>query len=88
MLKESFVLIVYGATGFTGKLVASYLDSHTELKGKPWAIAGRTESKLKELAEELVGNPKTVCVDLKDGIAVNEMVLSTSMRKFLAFCNI
>ena len=79
MLKESFVLIVYGATGFTGKLVASYLDSHTELKGKPWAIAGRTESKLKELAEELVGNPKTVCVDLKDGIAVNEMVLSTSV---------
>lgn len=79
MSKEQFVLIVYGATGFTGKLVASYLDSHTELKGKPWAIAGRTESKLKELAEELLGNPKTICVDLEDGIAVNEMVLSTSV---------
>tara|TARA_B100001175_G_scaffold317692_1_gene335783 strand:- start:2020 stop:3237 length:1218 start_codon:yes stop_codon:yes gene_type:complete len=79
MLKEPLVLIVYGATGFTGKLVASYLDSHPDLKGKPWAIAGRTQSKLTQLAEELVGNPKTICVDLEDGIAVNKMVLSTSV---------
>ena len=77
MLKEPFVLIVYGATGFTGKLVASYLDSHSELKGRPWAIAGRTQSKLTELAAELVGNPETIYVDLEDNIAVTEMVLRT-----------
>ena len=79
MLKEPLVLIVYGATGFTGKLVASYLDSHPDLKGKPWAIAGRTQSKLTQLANELVGNPKTICVDLEDSIALTEMVLCTSV---------
>jgi short subunit dehydrogenase-like uncharacterized protein len=79
MSKEQFVLIVYGATGFTGKLVANYLDSHPDLKGKSWAIAGRTQSKLTQLANELLGNPKTICVDLEDSIALTEMVLSTSV---------
>ena len=44
---EEFDFVVYGATGFTGKLVARYLDSHIELKGKPWAIDGRNQNKLK-----------------------------------------
>ena len=79
MLKEPMVLIVYGATGFTGKLVARYLDSHSELKGKAWAIAGRTQSKLTKLAKELDGNPETICIDLEDNIAVIEMVLRTSV---------
>lgn len=79
MLKEQLVLIVYGATGFTGKLVTSYLDDHSELKGKAWAIAGRTQSKLTELAAELVGNPETICVDLEDNISIIEMVLRTSV---------
>ena len=79
MLKEPMVLIVYGATGFTGKLVASYLNSHSELKGKAWAIAGRTQSKLTKLAKELDGNPETICIDLEDNISVIEMVLRTSV---------
>ena len=79
MSKEPLILIVYGATGFTGKLVANYLDSHIELKGKPWAIAGRNQSKLSKLAKELEGNPETICVDLENNIAVIEMVLRTSV---------
>ena len=79
MLTKSLILIVYGATGFTGRLVASYLDSHIELKGKPWAIAGRNQNKLSKLAKELKGNPETICVDLEDNIAVIEMVLRTSV---------
>ncbi len=79
MLKESIVLIVYGATGFTGKLVATYLDSHPELQGKPWAIAGRTQSKLADLAAELGYRPETICIDLDDTIALTAMVLCTSV---------
>ena len=43
-LKE-FDIVVFGATGFTGKLVCDYL------KGKPkqWAIAGRSKEKLEAL---------------------------------------
>ena len=55
MLTEPLVLIVYGATGFTGQLVATYLDTHPELSGKPWAIAGRTQRKLAELSAKLGG---------------------------------
>ncbi len=47
MLIKPLILVVHGATGFTGKLVARYLDSHIELKGKPWAIDGRNQNKLK-----------------------------------------
>ncbi len=63
MLTKPLVLIVYGATGFTGKLVANYLDTHPELQGKPWAIAGRTQSKLSKLSAKLGGRPETLCVD-------------------------
>ena len=47
--KRQYDLILYGATGFTGKLTAAYLDTHPELKGRPWAIAGRNERALKEV---------------------------------------
>ena len=50
---EPLVLIVYGANGFTGQLVATYLDAHTDLRGKPWAIAGRTQSKVAQLSAKL-----------------------------------
>ena len=79
MLTKPLILTVYGATGFTGKLVASYLDSHIELKGKPWAIAGRNQNKLSKLAKELESNPETICLDLEDNTSVTEMVLRTSV---------
>jgi len=79
MLTEPLVLIVYGATGFTGQLVATYLDTHPELHGKPWAIAGRTQSKLAELSAKLGDRPETLCVDLEDTDAVTAMVLRTKV---------
>ena len=79
MLTEPLVLIVYGATGFTGKLVANYLDTHPELRGKSWAIAGRNQSKLADLSAKLGNRPETFCVDLKDNIAVTAMVLRTTV---------
>ncbi|EAW33137.1 hypothetical protein GP2143_17816 [marine gamma proteobacterium HTCC2143] len=79
MLTEPLVLIVYGATGFTGELVATYLDGHPELRGKPWAIAGRTQSKLAELSAKLGDRPETFCVDLDDSDAVTAMVSRTTV---------
>ena len=79
MLTEPLVLIVYGATGFTGQLVATYLDVHPELHGKPWAIAGRTQSKLAELSAKLGDRPETFCVDLDDSDAVTAMVSRTTV---------
>ena len=49
MNNRDFEIILYGATGFTGRLVAAYLASeHTDLK---WAIAGRNLGKLEQLRD-------------------------------------
>ena len=44
---SKFDIIVYGATGFTGQLVAEYLAAHyTGNSGPKWAMAGRSLDKL------------------------------------------
>ena len=49
---RDLVIIVYGATGFTGRLVAEYLAHHYKgRKDAPkWAMAGRSLEKLAEVA--------------------------------------
>lgn len=79
MSKASRYLTVYGATGFTGTLVAHYLDTHPELQDKQWAIAGRTQAKLDKLVAALKSEPKVFCVDLENSDAVNEMVKKSSV---------
>ncbi len=45
--KRKYDIIVYGATGFTGKLVAKYhLKTYGVNGSVSWAIAGRDEKKL------------------------------------------
>jgi len=39
-------IVLYGATGFTGKLVAGYLARHPASSRFSWAIAGRNADKL------------------------------------------
>src|SRR6202048_3006154 len=44
---SKFDIVVYGATGFTGQLVAEYLATHYTGKDPPkWAMAGRSLDKL------------------------------------------
>lgn len=45
--QRDFDIVVYGATGFTGALVAEYL--HENHRALSWAIAGRSQTKLDEL---------------------------------------
>lgn len=46
-------IVIYGASGFTGELVASYFAQHVSLDRTPWAIAGRNREKLLALRERL-----------------------------------
>jgi len=50
-------LIIFGATGFTGKLVTEYLIKNYGLKNQKfnWAIAGRDKKKLEELKQSFIG---------------------------------
>ena len=52
--KRKYDIIVYGATGFTGKLVAKYLLKTYGVNGPvSWAIAGRDEKKLELIRRNL-----------------------------------
>lgn len=50
-MSRPYQLVIYGATGFTGQLVSHFLAlRHGGLR---WAIAGRSEAKLRDLAARL-----------------------------------
>ena len=47
-------VIVYGATGFTGRLVAEYLNNQYGVNGElTWAMAGRSQAKLEQVRDEM-----------------------------------
>ena len=50
-----FDIIVYGATGFTGRLVAEHLAGRYGVGGEvKWAMAGRSLEKLQQRHEEMM----------------------------------
>jgi len=52
MSDRQYEIILYGASGFTGRLVAEYLaTAHSDLK---WAIAGRNHQKLEQIRDKLM----------------------------------
>lgn len=76
-MDREFDVIVYGATGYTGKLVAEYLA--TRDPAPRWAMAGRSREKL-EAAREEAGVPADVpliVADAADGEALAAMCRRT-----------
>lgn len=74
---REFDIIVYGATGFTGRLVAEYLaDHYAGRKDAPkWAMAGRSADKLAEV-RDLIGAPKDtplIVADASDPASLDAM---------------
>ena len=70
-------LVLYGATGFIGKLVANYLASCSSGGQFSWAIAGRNLEKLTELRASLSGRgdgPGVVVAEASDAASVSSMV--------------
>lgn len=75
--KREFDIIIYGATGFTGRLVAEYLCQHyADRDDAPtWAMAGRSAEKLAEV-RDLIGAPPTtplVVADASDPASLDAM---------------
>ncbi|MFL9841021.1 saccharopine dehydrogenase NADP-binding domain-containing protein [Sphingomonas sp. ST-64] len=52
-MTREFDLIVYGATGFTGRLVAEYLAQRYGDGSLSWAMAGRSLTKLQAVRDEI-----------------------------------
>src|SRR5882757_1769605 len=80
MSSPNFDIIVYGATGFTGQLVAEYLAAHyrgdNNLK---WAMAGRSQDKLASV-RDAIGAPShtpLIVADAGDPASLKAMVEQT-----------
>jgi short subunit dehydrogenase-like uncharacterized protein len=77
---SKFDIIVYGATGFTGQLVAEYLATRYTGKDDPkWALAGRSLEKLASVRESIGAPADTplIVADASDSASLNAMVDQT-----------
>jgi short subunit dehydrogenase-like uncharacterized protein len=63
---SKFDIVVYGATGFTGQLVAEYLAAHYKNDASlKWAMAGRSIEKLKSV-RDAIGAPADTALIVAD----------------------
>jgi len=72
---RDFDIVIYGATGFTGRLVAEYLVQAYPT-GLTWAMAGRSRTKLEEV-RDLIGAPADtplITADSADPASLRAMV--------------
>ncbi len=87
MADTEFDIIIYGATGYTGRLVAEYLINHygEDSTGPKWAMAGRSQEKLEAVRDEIGAPANTPLVvanadddaDLEAMCARTKVVLTT-----------
>ena len=78
MKDREFDLVVFGATGFTGRLVAEYLHL-SGAAGARWAIAGRNLDKLAQVRDALHLPPSVALLkaDAGDAAALKALVART-----------
>jgi len=79
---REFDIVVYGATGYTGRLVCEYLNETYGVGGDvTWAMGGRSQEKLEKIRDEL-GLDKSVALvvaDTGDQSTVDDMVGRTKV---------
>ncbi|WP_340679378.1 saccharopine dehydrogenase NADP-binding domain-containing protein [Paraglaciecola sp.] len=79
---KEFDLVVYGASGFTGRLVAEYLvKQYANDSSLKWAMAGRNADKLAQVRDE-IGAPadtEIVIADADDPASMQNMLARTRL---------
>lgn len=80
---REFDVIIYGATGFTGRLVAEYLVHHYQGRDDAprWAMAGRSREKLAEV-RDIIGAPADtpfILADANDDASLLAMASKTKV---------
>ena len=80
MSSAKFDIVVYGATGFTGQLVAEYLTRQYKTDNSlKWAMAGRSLGKLKSVRDAIgaPGNTPLIVADASDAASLKAMAEQT-----------
>lgn len=77
---RQFGVVVYGATGYTGRLVCEYLNEQYGVNGSvSWAMAGRSLDKLHAVRDEMNISAEVplVVADASDAESIRSLVNST-----------
>ncbi|MEU6357416.1 saccharopine dehydrogenase NADP-binding domain-containing protein [Streptomyces sp. NPDC047072] len=84
-------IVLFGATGFVGTLTAEYLAAHAP-KELRWAVAGRSEDRLRALAERLPGSTEigVLTADVSDpaslrALAGHARVVATTVGPYVQY---
>jgi short subunit dehydrogenase-like uncharacterized protein len=92
-------LVLFGATGFTGRLTAEYLARHVARQGPDglrWALAGRSRGKLEGVREHLatiddgLGDLPLLTADVTDDVSLKDVahrarVVITTVGPYLLY---
>ena len=78
MADRDLSVVVFGASGVTGRRVAAYLGERAGEVGAKWAVAGRDPAKLERVLGEIgVTAPETIAADVGDPASLAAMAART-----------
>lgn len=78
-MQTAFDLVIYGATGFTGRLASQYLTRAGSAEGLRVAIAGRNQEKLEAIQQSCHRKPQIVIADSTRPESIDAMVQKTKV---------
>lgn len=78
-MQTEFDLVIYGATGFTGRLASQYLTRAGNGEGLRVAIAGRNQQKLEVVQQSCNKKPQIVLADSSRPETIDAMVQKTKV---------
>tara|TARA_X000001036_G_scaffold309650_1_gene288342 strand:- start:1082 stop:2302 length:1221 start_codon:yes stop_codon:yes gene_type:complete len=78
---KEFDIIIWGASGFTGRLVVAYLFKKYGVNDNiKWAMAGRDKKKLKQVRFEVADNSLPIIIaEINDEASLKEMIIRTKV---------
>ena len=79
-MSKEFDIIIWGATGFTGRLVAEYIFKNYSSEKLNWAIAGRDKKKLINVRDKIADeNIPLIIADSFDEVSLTKMTQRTKV---------
>jgi len=82
-MSKEFDIIIWGATGFTGRLVAEYIYKNYSSEKLSWAIAGRDKKKLINVRDKIAD--ENIPITIADSF--DEMSLTKMTQKTKVICS-
>jgi short subunit dehydrogenase-like uncharacterized protein len=78
LMNKDLDIILYGATGFTGQLCVRYFAENAETNIR-WAVAGRNETKLQGIVDDLMLDVEIIVADGDDTDALDKLTARTKV---------